>query len=119
MLENILDTSDDGGTSDFQKNVKGMTGGSPLTEELIQSITAYPLQLDCLKANLRRYQVFGTQYILHQEKALLGDEMGLGKTVQAIAVMVSLKNTGATHFIVVCPASVLANWCREITKHFF
>ena len=42
--------------------------------------------------------------------------MGLGKTVQAIAAMVSLKNAGATHFIVVCPASVLANWCREIRK---
>ena len=43
--------------------------------------------------------------------------MGLGKTIQAIATMVSLKNTGATHFVVVCPASVLTNWYREITKH--
>ena len=43
--------------------------------------------------------------------------MGLGKTVQAIASMVSLKNTGATHFVVVCPASVITNWCREIRKH--
>lgn len=43
--------------------------------------------------------------------------MGLGKTIQAIATMVSLKNTGATHFVVVCPASVIANWCREIRKH--
>ena len=42
--------------------------------------------------------------------------MGLGKTVQAIAVMVSLRNTGATHFVVVCPASVLTNWEREIKK---
>ena len=43
--------------------------------------------------------------------------MGLGKTVQAIAAMVSLRNEGATHFVVVCPASVLSNWCREINKH--
>lgn len=28
--------------------------------------------------------------------------------------MVSLKNTNATHFVVVCPASVITNWCREI-----
>lgn len=42
--------------------------------------------------------------------------MGLGKTVQAIAAMVSLKNTGATHFVVVCPASVIENWCREIRR---
>lgn len=56
------------------------------------------------------------KYALHQERVLLGDEMGLGKTIQAIATMVSLRNTGATHFVVVCPASVLTNWCREIRK---
>lgn len=117
LLENILDTSDDGGTSDFQKNVKGMTGGSPLTQELIQSITAYPLQLDYLKANLRRYQIFGTQYILHQEKVLLGDEMGLGKTMQAIAAMCHLSAAGGTHFLVICPLSVVVNWTREIKNN--
>lgn len=42
--------------------------------------------------------------------------MGLGKTIQAIATMVSLKNTGATHFIVICPASVVSNWCREVAR---
>jgi SNF2 family DNA or RNA helicase len=40
--------------------------------------------------------------------------MGLGKTVQAIAAMVSLKNTGETHFAVICPASVMTNCSREI-----
>ncbi len=43
--------------------------------------------------------------------------MGLGKTVQAIAAMVSLRNTGDDHFMVVCPASVVENWCREVEKH--
>ena len=43
--------------------------------------------------------------------------MGLGKTVQAIASMVSVRNQGETHFLVVCPASVLINWCREIALH--
>ena len=42
--------------------------------------------------------------------------MGLGKTIQAIAVMVSLCNVGARHFIVICPASVLPNWCKEISS---
>lgn len=72
---------------------------------------------DGLLCALRRYQEWGVKYILHQEKVLLGDEMGLGKTIQAIATMVSLKNTGATHFLVICPASVVTNWCREICKH--
>jgi len=72
---------------------------------------------DGLLCTLRRYQEWGVKYILHQHRVLLGDEMGLGKTIQAIAAMVSLKNTGATHFMVVCPAGVVTNWCREIAKH--
>jgi prepilin-type processing-associated H-X9-DG protein len=43
--------------------------------------------------------------------------MGLGKTIQAIAAMAALYAEGKTHFMVVCPASVLINWCREIEKH--
>lgn len=87
-----------------------------LPEELAKEVADECFYPDGLRCTLRRYQEWGVKYILHQEKVLLGDEMGLGKTVQAIASMVSLKNTGATHFIVVCPASVLTNWCREIKK---
>ena len=42
--------------------------------------------------------------------------MGLGKTCQAIAAMAHLTATNHTHFFVVCPASVMANWEREIAK---
>ena len=87
-----------------------------LPEDLAKDVADECLYPDGLRCTLRRYQEWGVKYILHQEKVLLVDEMGLGKTVQAIASMVSLKNTGATHFIVVCPASVLTNWCREIKK---
>ena len=87
-----------------------------LPEELAREVEAEPLFADGMRCELRRYQAWGVKYILHQGKVLLGDEMGLGKTVQAIAAMVTLRNTGATHFAVVCPASVLVNWCREITK---
>lgn len=58
----------------------------------------------------------GVKYAFLQQRVLLGDEMGLGKTIQAIALMVALRNIGATHFMVICPASVIANWCREITE---
>ena len=87
-----------------------------LPEDLAREIQDQAFFPDGLLCELRRYQEWGVKYALHQEKVLLGDEMGLGKTVQAIATMVSLKNTGATHFMVVCPASVLTNWCREIRK---
>ena len=88
-----------------------------LPEELARDIQDQSFFPEGLLCELRNYQVWGVKYILHQERALLGDEMGLGKTVQAIASMVSLRNTGETHFAVVCPASVLTNWCREIRKH--
>ena len=87
-----------------------------LPEELAKEIQEESFFPDGLLCTLRRYQEWGVKYILHQERVLLGDEMGLGKTIQAIATMVSLRNVGATHFIVVCPASVIANWCREVTK---
>ncbi len=87
---------------------------SDVPDELADLIDAYELKLQGLKTALRSYQTFGTKYALYQEKTLLGDEMGLGKTVQAIAAMVSLMNEGLRHFIVICPASVLINWVREV-----
>lgn len=88
-----------------------------LPEELAKEIQEESFFPEGLLCTLRHYQEVGVKYILHQGKVLLGDEMGLGKTIQAIATMVSLRNTGATHFLVVCPASVVTNWCREISKH--
>ncbi len=90
---------------------------SGLPEALAEEIKTETFSLEGLYCTLRSYQKWGVHYILHQKRVLLGDEMGLGKTVQAIASMVALHNAGATHFMVLCPASVLPNWCREITKH--
>jgi len=87
-----------------------------LPEELIAQIEAMQIDLTGLKATLRSYQDFGVRYAVHQKRTLLGDEMGLGKTIQAIAAMVAMKAAGKHHFMVVCPASVLINWCREIQK---
>ena len=87
-----------------------------LSSKLLAEIEAHPLNLEGLNATLRSYQTFGVKYIAHQKRVLLGDEMGLGKTMQAIAAMVALKNEDKHHFMVVCPASVLINWCREIAK---
>ena len=98
-------------------DILGGDGVYGLPEDLALAIRDEEIFPDGLLCTLRPYQEWGVKYILHQGRVLLGDEMGLGKTVQAIAAMVSLRNTGATHFVVVCPASVLTNWCREIAKH--
>jgi SNF2 family DNA or RNA helicase len=43
--------------------------------------------------------------------------MGLGKTIQALAAITHLKNVeDASHFLVVCPASIVGNWIREINS---
>lgn len=89
-------------------------GGLPA--QLAAEIETRELDLKYLKATLRSYQTFGAKYIVHQKRTLLGDEMGLGKTVQAIAAMAALTAEGQHHFMVVCPASVLINWCREVQK---
>ena len=104
----------------LEKIIPELIGGSNdvygLPENIVEEIQTEDYSLNGLLCNLRRYQMFGVNYILHQRKVLLGDEMGLGKTVQAIATMVALRNQESTHFVVVCPASVLINWCREIEK---
>ena len=86
-------------------------------EELRQSIEAVPLDASLLKTSLRMYQLFGAKYAIHQERAIIGDEMGLGKTIQALAVCAHLAAKGQRRFLVVCPASVQANWLAEIAKH--
>jgi len=106
LLESVM------GSSMNAANAKNGTGD--LSEDLLAQIEAFEPDLSRLKANLRNYQLFGTKYILHQEKVLLGDEMGLGKTMQAIAAFCHLASTGGNHFLVVCPLSVVVNWKREI-----
>ena len=106
--------------STLEKYCKHLNTAEPeatgLSAELLREIEAQELDLKYLKATLRSYQSFGTKYAVHQKRVLLGDEMGLGKTMQAIASMAALKAEGKNHFMVVCPASVLINWCREIEK---
>ncbi|MBB5912610.1 superfamily II DNA or RNA helicase [Nocardia transvalensis] len=85
--------------------------------ELRQEISAVPLDTSQLKATLRKYQLFGTQYAIHQQRTIIGDEMGLGKTVQALAVFTHMAAKGQRRFMVVCPASVQINWLKEIRRH--
>lgn len=106
MLENITGS---------HASASAVVGNLP--EQLVEAINDYELDLSLMKSVLRNYQLFGTKYVLRQRKTLLGDEMGLGKTMQAIAAMAHLSTLGKTHFIVVCPVSVMVNWVREIEKH--
>ncbi|MFM7744025.1 MAG: SNF2-related protein, partial [Verrucomicrobiota bacterium] len=82
-----------------------MRGGLPA--EIADAVEATQLDLSLMTANLRKYQVFGAQYVVCQQRVLLGDDMGLGKTIQVLAAMCHLAAQGKRHFFVVAPNSVL------------
>ncbi|WP_420113644.1 DEAD/DEAH box helicase [Pseudactinotalea sp.] len=84
---------------------------------LVERVERQALDTSLLTASLRGYQAFGAKFALAQRRVVLGDEMGLGKTVQAIAMIAHLMANGARQALVVCPASVLAGWVREVSEH--
>jgi superfamily II DNA or RNA helicase len=88
-----------------------------LPADIAEQVRVFPLDQSLLKTSLRGYQAFGAKFALVQERVILGDEMGLGKTVESLAAMCHLAAKGATHFLVVCPASVVINWTREVERH--
>jgi len=88
-----------------------------LPADIAEQVRVLPLDQSLLKTRLRGYQAFGAKFALVQERVILGDEMGLGKTMQSLAAMCHLAAKGATHFLVVCPASVVINWTREVERH--
>lgn len=59
------------------------------------------------------YQIDGAAFLASRKRALLADDMGLGKSAQAI---LAAKEVNAFMVVVVCPASVVQNWHREIER---
>ena len=84
--------------------------------EIADAVRRLSLDTSFVAASLRGYQEFGAKYALVQRRTIIGDEMGLGKTVQAIAAIAHAQAQGDVHSLVVCPASVLINWLREVPK---
>ncbi|GGO62833.1 helicase SNF2 [Nonomuraea cavernae] len=73
---------------------------------------------DGLAATLRDYQLRGLRWLARMTSLGLGgclaDDMGLGKTITLIALHLHRRGSGPT--LVVCPASLLGNWEREIAR---
>ncbi|MEI8084273.1 MAG: DEAD/DEAH box helicase, partial [Actinomycetes bacterium] len=88
-----------------------------LSDDLVAEINAFELDQSLISVSLRAYQSFGSRFALVQKRVIIGDEMGLGKTVQGLAAMAHLRAQGSSHFLVVCPASVIINWHRELERY--
>lgn len=98
----------------------GAAARGDLGDELIAQVEGFSLDTSRLSASLRGYQRFAAAFALVQQRVVIGDEMGLGKTIEALATIAHVAGTtpGRTpHFLVVCPAAVVANWVREAERH--
>ncbi len=76
-----------------------------------------------LHGTLRPYQEVGVRWLDFLSRlglgALLADDMGLGKTVQVISLLLVQKRQSRQELppaLLVLPASLLANWRREIER---
>lgn len=81
------------------------------------AFTAVPKEV---KADLRPYQIEGTQWLerlrLMYLNGILADDMGLGKTLQAIVALTQHHHKKKGTSLVVCPTSLLYNWKEELHK---
>ena len=70
-----------------------------------------------INAELFQYQKDGIEFALFKKAAIIADEMGLGKTIQAIAAAIFKKQIfGFQKTLVVCPATLKAQWKKEIER---
>lgn len=64
-------------------------------------------------ATPRKYQEAAVEYALARPHAIIGDPPGIGKTAECIMLSNAI---GAKRNLVVCPASLILNWEREIWR---
>ncbi len=89
-----------------------------------QSVKELPAP-ESLRDIVRPYQLEGFRWIKLLKKCgfggILADDMGLGKTLQVLSFLLSEKDEGKSgdeiRTLVICPASLVYNWKREIETY--
>lgn len=123
----------DGQLSDgrlLQAVLSGEYGSAPVqlsaeVKELIKELTKQDFipAPTSLCATLRPYQERGYSWLYRNMRigfgSILADDMGLGKTLQAISLLLKLKEDGALsekRALIVVPTGLLTNWQAEISR---
>ena len=88
-----------------------------LVAEVRADPAGHPLRSELLKVELLPYQLDGIAFAVGAGRAILADDMGLGKTILAIGTAELLRReVGIERVLVVCPATVKAQWRSEIER---
>ena len=92
-----------------------------LAERLREASEPHELpEPDGLHATLRPYQRRGVAWLSEMADLGLGgvlaDDMGLGKTIQLIAMHLHRADRADGPTLVVCPATLVGNWQRELAR---
>lgn len=108
----------------YRKGVEGMQ--VEITPEVFKKANTRSLGMSLesdipkLNAKLYKYQEQGVAWMKSAldsiDGVILADEMGLGKTIQIISLLLLKEPDKESPALIVCPATLIANWCREITN---
>src|SRR5271165_1516078 len=85
--------------------------------EIRRNPKSHPLRTTMLKVEILPYQLDGIAFAAGAGRAILADDMGLGKTLQGIGMAeVLAREADIRKVLVVCPASVKAQWRSEVLR---
>jgi coenzyme F420-reducing hydrogenase delta subunit len=85
--------------------------------EIRRNPKSHPLRTTLLKVEILPYQLDGIAFAAGAGRAILADDMGLGKTLQGIGMAeVLAREADIRKVLVVCPASVKAQWRSEVLR---